>query len=193
MPTLTEKELQDIVNKESEAKAKLEEKDIQLKKTYEEKEEYKSQRKGFLASTVIIGILFLALLFTVIFQPNLLGLNEGVQLEEDEQVVNKSTLDNYSNRISELESKNSQYTNPLELQEFYAVQLGAFKKFNTKLSSDNYSIVHNANFEDFNLYTLGIFETQEEAEKLKKVIKQLNFNDAFVGFYKEGERVDANY
>lgn len=193
MPTLTEKELQDIVNKESEAKAKLEEKDIQLKKTYEEKEEYKSQRKGFLASTVIIGILFLALLFTVIFQPNLLGLNEGVQLEEDEQVVNKSTLDNYSNRISELESKNSQYTNPLELQEFYAVQLGAFKKFNTKLSSDNYSIVHNANFEDFNLYTLGVFETQEEAEKLKKVIKQLNFNDAFVGFYKEGERVDANY
>lgn len=193
MPTLTEKELQDIVNKESEAKAKLEEKDIQLKKTYEEKEEYKSQRKGFLASTVIIGILFLALLFTVIFQPNLLGLNEGVQLEEDEQVVNKSTLANYSNRISELESKNSQYTNPLELQEFYAVQLGAFKKFNTKLSSDNYSIVHNANFEDFNLYTLGVFETQEEAEKLKKVIKQLNFNDAFVGFYKEGERVDANY
>ena len=193
MPTLTEKELQDIVNKESEAKAKLEEKDIQLKKTYEEKEEYKSQRKGFLASTVIIGILFLALLFIVLFQPNLLGLNEGVQLEEDEQVVNKSTLDNYSNRISELESKNSQYTNPLELQEFYAVQLGAFKKFNTKLSSDNYSIVHNANFEDFNLYTLGVFETQKEAEKLKKVIKQLNFNDAFVGFYKEGERVDANY
>lgn len=193
MPTLTEKELQDIVNKESEAKAKLEEKDIQLKKTSEEKEEYKSQRKGFLASTVIIGILFLALLFTVLFQPNLLGLNEGVQLEEDEQVVNKSTLDNYSNRISELESKNSQYTNPLELQEFYAVQLGAFKKFNTKLSSDNYSIVHNANFEDFNLYTLGVFETQKEAEKLKKVIKQLNFNDAFVGFYKEGERVDANY
>lgn len=193
MPTLTEKELQDIVNKETEAKAKLEEKNLELHKLYKEKENLKSQRKSFLASTVILGILFIALLFTVLFQPNLLELNEGVKLNDDEVVIKKSTLQNYENRVLELESQASKYTNPLELEEFYAVQLGAFKKFNTKLSSDNFSVVHNSNYKDFNLYTLGVFETQEEAEKLRRVVQQLNFKDAFVGKYKDGERLKASY
>jgi hypothetical protein len=192
MPILTEQELQDIVNKETEANAKIEEKNQQLSEAYKENDKVRAQRRGFLAATVIVGILFLALLFTVLFQPNLLELNNGVKLADDEEVVMKSTLQDYQQRIMDLESRTIP-TSPLELNEFYAVQLGAFKKFNTKLSSDNFSVVHNANYKDFNLYTLGVFETQEEAEKLKSVIKQLNFKDAFVGFYKDGERVKANY
>ncbi|WP_019039184.1 SPOR domain-containing protein [Psychroflexus tropicus] len=193
MPILTEQELQDIVNKETEAKAKIEEKNQQIDELYEEKKAIRNQRRGFLTSTVILAILFLALLFTVLFQPNLLELNKGVQIAEDEEVVKKSRLENYQKRVMELENQTSPYTNPLELNEFYAVQLGAFKKFNTKLSSDSYSVVHNASYKDFNLFTLGVFETEEEAEKLRKVIRQLNFRDAFVGFYKDGERVKSNY
>jgi hypothetical protein len=193
MPILTEQELQDIVNKETEAKAKIEEKNQQIDELYEEKKAIRNQRRGFLTSTVILAILFLALLFTVLFQPNLLELNQGVQIAEDEEVVKKSRLENYQKRVMELESQTSPYTNPLELNEFYAVQLGAFKKFNTKLSSDSFSVVHNASYKDFNLFTLGVFETEEEAEKLKNVVRQLNFRDAFVGFYKDGERVKSNY
>ncbi|MBZ9778873.1 SPOR domain-containing protein [Psychroflexus sp. CAK8W] len=193
MPILTEKELQDIVNKETEAKAKIEEKNLEIRQLYKDKQNAKSQRKGFVASTVILSILFLALLFTVLFQPNLLEINEGVKISDDEVVIKKSVLKNYENQVMELESQDSDYTNPLELKEFYAVQLGAFKKFNTKLSSENYSVVHNANFKDFNLYTLGVFETEAEALKLRNVIKQLNFKDAFVGKYKDGERVESNY
>lgn len=193
MPILTEKELQDIVNKETEAKAKLEEKDQQISQIYKEKEKVRTQRRSFVASTVILGILFLALLFTVLFQPNLLELNEGIMLADDEEIIKTSTLKSYKDKVIELESQTSDYTNPLELQEFYAVQLGAFKKFNTKLSSDNYSVVHNANYKDFNLFTLGVFETEEEAEQLRNIVKQLNFRDAFVGFYKDGERVKSNY
>lgn len=193
MPILTEKELQDIVNKETEAKAKIEEKNLEIRQLYKDKQNAKSQRKGFVASTVILSILFLALLFTVLFQPNFLEINEGVKISDDEVVIKKSVLKNYENQVMELESQDSDYTNPLELKEFYAVQLGAFKKFNTKLSSENYSVVHNANFKDFNLYTLGVFETEAEALKLRNVIKQLNFKDAFVGKYKDGERVESNY
>lgn len=192
MPILTEQELQDIVNKETEANAKLEEKDEQLRESYREKERIRTQRRGFLASTVILGILFLALLFTVLFQPYLLQLDNGIQLADDEEVVKKSTLKNYQDKVVELESQ-LQSNSPLDLDEFYAVQLGAFKKFNTKLSSDSYSIVHNGSYKDFNLYTLGVFETEEEAEKLRNVVRQLNFKDAFVGFYKDGERVKSNY
>ena len=193
MPILTEQELQDIVNKETDAKAKIEEKNQQIDELYEEKKAIRNQRRGFLTSTVILAILFLALLFTVLFQPNLLELNQGVQIAEDEEVVKKSRLENYQKRVMELESQTSPYTNPLELNEFYAVQLGAFKKFNTKLSSDSFSVVHNASYKDFNLFTLGVFETEEEAEILKNVVRQLNFRDAIVGFYKDGERVKSNY
>lgn len=193
MPILTEEELQDIVNKETEAKAEIEEKNQELYKTYKEKDKFKSQRKRYLISTLILLVLFITFLLTVLFQPNMFEIGNGVVLEDGEVVVEKSTLEKYKNKVIELESKTSKYTNPLELQEFYAVQLGAFKKFNIPLSSESFSVVHNANFKDFNLYTLGIFETAEEAEQLRNVIRQLNFEDAFVGFYKDGERVKSNY
>jgi hypothetical protein len=193
MPILTEQELQEIVNKETEAKAKLEEKNKTIMELAEEKKNIKLQRRGFLASTVILAILFLALLFTVIFQPNLLNMNNGIQLEEGQQIIETSSIENYENRIAELESQVSMSTSPLNLNEFYAVQLGAFKKFDTKLSSDDYSVVHNANFRDFNLFTLGVFETEAEAEKLRQIVTKLDFKDAFVGYYKNGERVKSNY
>lgn len=193
MPILTEQELQEIVNKETEAKTKIEERNLAIIELAEEKKNLKSQRSGFLASTIILAILFLALLFTVNFQPDLLNLNSGIQLEEGEQIVEISSIENYENRIIDLESQVSMSTSPLDLDEFYAVQLGAFKKFNVKLSSDDYSIVHNANFRDFNLFTLGVYQTEVEAEKLRQIVTKLDFQDAFVGYYKNGERVKSNY
>jgi hypothetical protein len=193
MPVLSEQELQEIVNKETEAKAKIEEKNKAIIELTEENKNIKSQQKGFLASTVILAFLFLAFFFIVIFQPNLLNSNTGIQLEEGEQIAETSSIENYENRITELESQVSMSTSPLNLNEFYAVQLGAFKKLNTKLSSDDYSVVHNANFRDFNLFTLGVFETEAEAVKLQQIVTKLDFKDAFVGYYKNGERVKSNY
>lgn len=190
MPILTEEELQDIKKNAREANQKAEEKNQQLIKACEEKKRINQQRVGFLVSTLILGILLLA----VFFQPALFNLSEKKsQLDEGEVIINESTVKDYENQISELQSKNSKYTNPLELNEFYAVQLGAFKTFNTDLSSDDFSVVHNANFKDFKLYTLGVFKTEEEAEKLRKVVSKLNFKDAFVGLYRNGERVESNY
>ena len=193
MPVLSEQELQEIVNKETEAKAKIEEKNKAIIELTEENKNIKSQQKGFLASTVILAFLFLAFFFIVIFQPNLLNSNTGIQLEEGEQIAETSSIENYENRITELESQVSMSTSPLNLNEFDAVQLGAFKKLNTKLSSDDYSVVHNANFRDSNLFTLGVFETEAEAVKLQQIVTKLDFKDAFVGYYKNGERVKSNY
>ena len=193
MPILTEEELQDIVNKETEANVKLEEKNQQLLQSHNEKKELESQKKRLQVSTVLLFVLFVALLLLVLFQPKILPIDMGTSLENDEVVVNKSTLEDYENKIEELEERATKYTNPLELQGFYAVQLGAFKEFEIPLSSDSYSVVHNAEFNDFNLYTLGIFKTEEEAERLKTVVRQLNFRDAFVGYYEDGKRLKSNY
>jgi hypothetical protein len=193
MPVLTEEELQDIVNKETEAKAKIEEKNQFIVDLQNEREKVENQRRGFLISTIILGVLFVFLLLTVLFQPSIFNLNQGEELQADETIIQKSQIEDYENRISDLEQQLNNSINPLTLDEFYAVQLGAFKKFNTKLSSDSFSIVHNASYKDFNLFTLGVFETQEEAEQLRKVVSQLKFDDAFVGYYKGGERIKANY
>lgn len=193
MPVLTEEELQDIVNKETEAKAKIEEKNQFIVDLQNEREKVENQRRAFLISTIILGVLFVFLLLTVLFQPSIFNLNQGEELQADETIIQKSQIEDYENRISDLEQQLNNSINPLTRNEFYAVQLGAFKKFNTKLSSDSFSIVHNASYKDFNLFTLGVFETQEEAEQLRKVVSQLKFDDAFVGYYKGGERIKANY
>ena len=195
MPILTEEELQEIVNKETEAKAKLEEKDYELYKLINQKKELESKKKRFATSTVIFGIIIILLLLAIVVKPSFLNFEGGLSLEEGEVVVAESTIDTYENRIIELESQlqSPEYTNPLELEEFYAVQLGAFREFNTRLTSDSFRVVHNASYNDFNLFTLGVFETEEEAEKLRDVIAQLSFKDAFVGLYKDGKRVKSNY
>lgn len=195
MPILTEQELQDIVNKETEAKAKLEEKDYELHKLNNQKRDAESKKKTFERSTVILGIIIILLLLAIVLKPSFLNFENGLTLEEGEAIVTESTIQTYEDRIIELESQlqSSDYTNPLDLQEFYAVQLGAFKQFNTRLTSDSYRVVHNADYNDFNLFTLGVFETEEEAETLRDVITKLNFEDAFVGLYKDGKRVKSSY
>jgi hypothetical protein len=45
--------------------------------------------------------------------------------------------------------------------------------------SDDYNVVYNANFKDFNLFTLRVYKTEIEAEKLRQIVKKLDSHDAF--------------
>ena len=195
MPVLTEEELQKLKDKASLAEKNLKNSQAQHKKLQDKVEEANSKKKSFIAAFIICLILLVLSLGIFFMSPETFGLEQGTAVVEDEMVVKKSDIENYQKSITELEQEleNQKVNHPLNLNEFYAVQLGAFKKFNTKLSSDSFSIVRNADYQDFNLYTLGVFETEEEAENLRKIVRQLNFRDAFVGKYENGERVDANF
>ncbi|NEV94187.1 SPOR domain-containing protein [Psychroflexus sp. YR1-1] len=193
MPILTEQELQEIENQKNEAIARLKEKEQELLKVYKEKRNLKGERRGLVFSTLLFGLLFLAMIYAVMFQPALFGLKEGNPIAEDEVVVKESTLNDYQAKISELEAQASQAASTEKLEEFYAVQLGAFKTFNVNLSSGQYNLLNKAEYKDFDLYTMGVFETKAEAEELRKVLSRLNFKDAFVGLYRNGERVKAFY
>lgn len=194
MPILTEQEIQDLKNKENEYQAKLEEKDQELVQVYRGKRKLKSEKRGLVISTAIFGLLFLAMVFTVMFKPKLFGLNEeGVRIAENEVVVKKSTLDDYEAKISDLETKASQVETPLKLEEYYAVQLGAIKKSDKNLPADDFNFLNKAEYKGFDLYTLGVFKTKEEAQELEKVLNLLEFENVFVGLYKDNERVKAFY
>jgi len=188
MPEISEKELNKLNAKvyeaemaffNAEAKQKGLEMDVdeanRLKKTY---------LIGFLVciALVLIGVIFG---FKNLFS------DHETDIGSNEIVVNKSTFKRYKDSVVLLKRYISEEDsiNPLHLNEFYAVQLGAFKKVNTPLSSDKYSVVRNAKYNDFNLYTLGVFETEEEAEELLKVVNEIEFKDAFVGKYVNGQRV----
>jgi hypothetical protein len=146
-----------------------------------------------LKKTYLIGFLvcIALVLIGVIFGFKNLFSDHETDIGSNEIVVNKSTFKRYKDSVVLLKRYISEEDsiNPLHLNEFYAVQLGAFKKVNTQLSSDKYSVVRNAKYNDFNLYTLGVFETEEEAEELLKVVNEIEFKDAFVGKYVNGQRV----
>lgn len=194
MPVLTEEELQSLKDKATQAEKNLKTTQANQKRLQREVEETNKQKKGFLAGFIICLVLLLIALGIFFGAPEILG-PQGTGIAEDEVVVKKSEIETYQTSISQLEQDLAQQNtnHPLDLNEFYAVQLGAFKKFNTRLSSDSFSVVRNANYKDFNLFTLGVFETEAEAERLRKIVRQLNFRDAFVGKYQNGERVNAKY
>lgn len=197
MPVLTEEELNELKTKIATSEENLANSITQKNKAQKKAEDAQKQKSIFMILSVLFFVLLIgtyALLYT---QPELLAVDTGTSLAEDEMVVKKEEVNQYQSTITSLEQElqqiKSRGTHPLDLNEFYAVQLGAFKKFDTRLSSASFSIVRNANFNDFNLFTLGVFETKEEAEKLKNVVRQLNFRDAFVGQYKNGERINSKF
>lgn len=73
-------------------------------------------------------------------------------------------------------------------QTIYAVQIGAFKNNDIGLYSDSFTQFNEFEEEDFYKYSLGAFETLEEAQDFRKKVLNLGFEDAFVASYINGER-----
>lgn len=191
MPVLSQEEFdnlnQQIVNLEDE----LKDKNYDLNEAKDKVGREKNQKTIFLVMSVVFFLLLVAATSVYFIQPDLLQLETPIA--SDEVVVKQTQIDDFEIQIATLEAKIAEYAkskHPLDDGEFYAVQLGAFKKFNTRLSSPSYTVINNANFQDFNLYTLGVFDTKEEAEKLRDIVRRLSFRDAFVGYYKDGVRVE---
>jgi len=192
MPVLTQDEFDDLNQRLVNAEDGLKDLSYDLEEANEKTNKEKNQKTIFLVMSIVFFLLLVAITSVYFVQPDLLSLDSRA-LANDEVVVKQSEIDAYKSQIDQLNSQVSAFSkskHPLNNGEFYAVQLGAFKKFNSRLSSDSYTIVNNANFQDFNLYTLGVFDTKEEAEKLRDIVRRLNFKDAFVGFYQDGVRVD---
>lgn len=70
----------------------------------------------------------------------------------------------------------------------YAVQIGAFKNNDIELYSDSFTQFKEFEEAGFYKYSLGAFETLEEAQDLRKKVIGLGFSDAFVASYVNGER-----
>ncbi len=202
MPIIEEEELQKLNDQIELHKSKATDLSDNLKESSEEIEELEKHR---LILGIVSGILLLLLLiglFTYLFSPSSFMSkskfeNAGykVMTTEEYNTQIQSILDNQSNDSSDESLSNDSDSSDDENQEsltgtvIYAVQVGAFEKGGIQLYSNNLIQFTEVRKDDFYKYSLGAFETLEEAQAFRKEIVRLGFPDAFVASYKNGKRL----
>jgi len=77
----------------------------------------------------------------------------------------------------------------LEQEKIYSVQIKAFVDNNLSLASESLSNTLFVKTNPFYAYSLGNFETLEEAQKFRKELVSMGFKDAFVASYQNGKRL----
>ena len=77
-------------------------------------------------------------------------------------------------------------------QRIYTVQIGALKDDPFLLFSKNLINFKKTKSKDYNLYSLGNFETKEEAEAFRKEIVKLGIDDAWVVTHENDKRIILN-
>jgi len=77
----------------------------------------------------------------------------------------------------------------LEKEVIYSVQVKAFVDKNLNLASESLSNTLFVKTNPFYAYSLGNFETLEEAQKFRRELVGMGFSDAFVASYQDGKRL----
>lgn len=103
----------------------------------------------------------------------------------------KSRIDNLKQQNEELSLVREFYLAKqfLEKEKIYSVQIKSFVDNNITLASEALSNTLFVKTNPFYSYSLGNFATLEEAQKFRKQLVDMGFNDAFVASYKEGKRI----
>ncbi|WP_010178321.1 hypothetical protein [Aquimarina agarilytica] len=111
------------------------------------------------------------------------GIAEQKQLEaeEKEELANLETED---------EPEITETAQPsIDDQIIYAIQIGALDEKSISLYTDSFPQFREFYTDEFYKYTLGAFESLEEAQIFRKEVLQMGFEDAFIGSYKNGKRI----
>lgn len=129
------------------------------------------------------------------------GLTTGGAGKIDNQnnlLVSIDSLDAIKMRIGNLKEQNEELSlvkefylakSFLEKEKVYSVQIKSFVENNITLASEALTNTLFVKTNPFYAYSLGNFETLEEAQKFRAQLVDLGFDDAFVASYKEGKRL----
>jgi cell division protein FtsL len=195
MPVLTDEQHQELLDKAKKANEKVLASEKKINQANQAKEEILQQRNIFLTTAIIFLVLLLAAVILYFVKPQLLF--NGEKVANNEVVVKQEKIDNYEAQIADLQTELQESNNDSKVlingqivSTFYAVQLGAFTKYNEPIVSQEYSLVKNIQEDGFTKYTIGVFSDVSDARKLRKQVIKLGFTDAFIGKYKNGKRLD---
>ncbi|MDT0607362.1 SPOR domain-containing protein [Croceitalea rosinachiae] len=191
MPFIEENDLLDL-HKDIEKSQIINERLLdQIKFKNKDLKKFKIQRNIFAGATV----LFLAWIFGVTLY------NVGVRTSNSNQnniLVSIDSLDAWKTRNDNLKMQNQELSlvkefylakEFLEKETIYSVQVKSFVENNAALASEALTNTLFVKTNPFYAYSLGNFETLEEAQTFRKQLVNIGFSDAFVASYKDGKRV----
>ncbi|RKN81454.1 MULTISPECIES: SPOR domain-containing protein [Ulvibacterium] len=159
----------------------------------------KELKKSKIQRNVLAGVTGLFLIGTLAITSFTAGLSSSNGFEKQENLlVSIDSLDAIKTRIDNLKLQNQELSlvnefylakKFLEKEKIYSVQIKSFVDNNVTLASKALTNTMFVKTNPFYSYSLGNFETLEEAQKFRKQLVDLGFQDAFVASYQDGKRI----
>lgn len=159
----------------------------------------KELKRSKLQRNILAGITGLFLIGTLAITSFTAGLtSSNSNLNDNYTLASKDTLDAVQSRIDNLMQQNQELSlvkefylakKFLEKDLIYSVQVKSFVDNNVTLASESLTNTLFVKANPFYSYSLGNFETLQEAQQFRKQLVDMGFNDAFVASYKDGKRV----
>lgn len=202
MPFLNDQELEDLQLEIKDLNSKNEELEIELNERVEEIGDIKSTaRNRNILLSFLAGI---AIAFAVYFYKNGSSLNiNDIKKQEATRVLDSindasADIDDYSDEDENSESNEenedsisaseavSNLKGEIKGKTVYSVQIAALTERNYPVLSK--TIAGTLTNGEYLRYSVGLFDTLKEAQKFRKALVRMGFEDAFVASYKNGKR-----
>ncbi|WP_411030933.1 SPOR domain-containing protein [Spongiimicrobium sp. 3-5] len=159
----------------------------------------KELRRNKLQRNILAGITALFLIGTLAITSFTAGLSSSNTYESTPNLlVSIDSLDAIKTRIDNLKQQNEELSlvkefylakKFLDKEKVYSVQVKSFVDNNMTLASEALSNTLFVKTNPFYSYSLGNFETLEEARSFRYQLVKMGFEDAFVASYQDGKRL----
>lgn len=158
----------------------------------------KDLRRARIQRNILATVTALFLIGALAFTSFTVGLTSSAKQNADIVNFSLDSLEVIKQRMDNLKQQNAELSlvkefylarKFLEKDIIYSVQVKAFVDKNMSLASESLSNTLFVKTNPFYTYSLGNFETLEEAQKFRRELVSMGFNDAFVASYQEGKRL----
>jgi len=193
MPFIEENDLLDL-HKDIEKSQIINERLLdQIKFKNKDLRKIKIQRNVFagIAALIFLTVFGLWSYFSGITTSRVRDNQDNILVSIDSLDAIKTRIDNLKNQNEELSLVKEFYLAKqfLEKEKVYSVQIKSFVDNNITLASEALTNTLFVKTNPFYAYSLGTFETLEEAQKFRKQLVNIGFQDAFVASYQDGQRL----
>lgn len=160
----------------------------------------KDFKKIKLQRNLLLGLSVLFIGGFLAFTSLSVGFNMANSKSNQDNMVLHSldSLDAYKARISNLKEQNQELSlvkefylakEFLQKEKIYSVQIKSFVDSNVSLTSNALTNTLFSRANPYYSYSIGTFETLEEAQDLRKHLIDAGIKDAFVASYQDGQRL----
>lgn len=158
----------------------------------------KELKRSKVQRNILAGVTTLFLIGTIGITSYISGLSSSNTYDNQNLLVSIDSLDAIKTRIDNLQVKNEELSlvkefylakKFLEKEKIYSVQVKSFVDNNLTLASESLTNTMFVKTNPFYSYSLGNFETLEEARSFRYQLVKMGFEDAFVASYQDGKRI----